>query len=242
MPRTAGGTGSAAGVPPADGVAAQARALGHPSRYAIFDQLRSADRPVGVAELARALPLRPNVIRLHLATLMQADLVVAQAAAPRGRGRPAYRYRLSSGAIERWDDTGPHEELSLMLLDLLQTGHSPREVGQQAGVRLAGALSGSSTDTVDALVGVARRLGFEPQTVPGGGPVPEVVLARCPFAVGAERAPEVVCELHRGLAEGVCRGTGGPVRVADLVVRAPRDAGCRLVLDTEVEPAATRGP
>ncbi|MEI2730577.1 MAG: helix-turn-helix domain-containing protein [Dermatophilaceae bacterium] len=208
----------------------QARALGHPSRYAIFEQLRLARRALVVADLARVIPLRPNAIRLHLATLRDAGLVVEETSSPRGRGRPAHGYRLSAGAIERWDASGPHEELSLMLLDLLKTRRSPREVGRDAGERLAADVSGRQSGAVDALVGVARRLGFDPDEV-AAARAPQIVLRNCPFAVGAERAPEVVCELHRGIADGVCRAAGGTWRVARLVVREPSRAGCRLILE-----------
>lgn len=220
----------------------QGRALGDPTRYAIFEQLRQASNPVGVADLASAFGLHPNAVRLHLGTLREAGLVVEEQAAGSGRGRPPRQYRLSPGAIERWDSAGPHEELALMLLEMVQTRRSAREVGRSAGRRLAGSLSGPALDAIGTVVGVARRLGFEPtqpRLLDGDGPPGprrEVVLRRCPFTVGALRAPQVVCELHRGLAEGVLAESSASqdadvdrVEHVDLVVRDPRTAGCSLV-------------
>ncbi len=209
----------------------QGRALGDPTRYSIFDHLRRAVGPVSVAQLATVFPLHPNAIRLHLGKLRDAGLVLEERSAPVGRGRPALTYRLSPGAFERWASAGPHEELALMLLDMVETGRSAREVGRDAGTRLASSLSGRDHDATDLMVGVARRLGFEPEPPPPGAQPSEIVLTHCPFAVGAERAAPVVCDLHRGLAEGVCHSAGGTVAVADLIVRPEPSVGCRLVLE-----------
>ncbi len=227
----------------------QARALGDPTRYAVFERLREAGEPLGVAQLAKEFALHANAIRLHLAKLRDAGLVVEETAAPRGRGRPPLVYRLSPGAIERWEAAGPHEELALMLLEMVEGRRPARSVGHDAGLRMAARLSGtrgssrpsdapveaSGGDPVETVVGVARHLGFEPTEPRPTGTDPldrEIVLRRCPFAVGAQRAPHVVCELHRGLAEGICRPGSGAV-VTDLVVRDPHSGGCSLRLRLE---------
>ena len=53
----------------------------------------------------------------------------------------------------------------------------------------------------------------------------------CPFETAAGEAPEIVCQLHLGLAVGISEATGGAVAVTDLVARDPRRAGCRLKLE-----------
>ncbi len=214
-----------------DAVPDQGRALGDPTRYAIFDHLRQSNGPVSIAQLATVFPLHPNAIRLHLGKLRDASLVLEERSAPAGRGRPALTYRLNPGAIERWAAAGPHEELARMLLTMVETGRPAPEVGRDAGTRLAKSLSGHDHDATDLIVGVARRLGFEPTTPLTGSDPTEIRLTHCPFAVGAERAAPVVCELHRGLAEGVCQSAGGTMRVADLIIRPEPSAGCRLVLE-----------
>lgn len=47
----------------------QARALGDPTRHAIFRNIAEAGGPVGVAELTEQLGLNHNAIRQHLAKL-----------------------------------------------------------------------------------------------------------------------------------------------------------------------------
>ena len=55
-------------------------------------------------------------------------------------------------------------------------------------------------------------LGFDPALAEDGDVV-TVAFTRCPFRELAEVFPEVVCPLHRGLAEGVADATtGGRVR------------------------------
>ena len=57
----------------------------------------------------------------------------------------------------------------------------------------------------------------------------ELVLEHCPFAAAAEADPDLVCQLHRGMAEGLAEQIEGVV--ADgIVVRQPRAAGCRVQL------------
>src|SRR5690606_29132274 len=169
--------------------------------HSIFAYVRDAPRPVGVAELTRHLGLNHNAIRQHLAKLRDADLVVEERARRAGPGRPALQYRPNPGAIERWGGRGPYEALSGLLLELLRGEATPREVGRRAGARLA-VEYGTSADSVEILDAVARRLGFEPR-VEGGAVSTDVVLERCPFAELAAASPEIVCDLHHGIAEGI---------------------------------------
>ena len=87
-------------------------------------------------------------------------------------------------------------------------------------------------DPVRLLESLTRRLGFEPRLVERRGGV-EIVLDRCPFVATATTAPEIVCEIHRGLAEGVVESDHRGVRMRDLVVRPAKRAGCRIVLDLD---------
>jgi predicted ArsR family transcriptional regulator len=219
---------------PHDAVEAQARALGDSTRHAIFRFVDDAARPVGVAEMTDHFGLNHNAIRQHLAKLRDAGLVVEEVATPSGPGRPALLYRTNPGAAGRWESHSPYEQLSALLIDVLKTGEDPRSVGRAAGRRLAKAASGEP-DRVRLLETLTRRLGFEPRTVARRGGV-EVVLDRCPFVASAQTAPEIVCELHRGLAEGVVesgRRGAHAARVTDLVIHPPKRAGCRIVIDAD---------
>ncbi|MEZ5322272.1 MAG: helix-turn-helix domain-containing protein [Microthrixaceae bacterium] len=211
----------------------QSRALGDPTRHAIFARIRDAARPVGVAELTELFRLNHNAIRQHLAKLCEASLVIEERDRPSGPGRPRLRYRPMPGAIERWGGTGPFEALSTMLLELLRGDGDARDVGRRAGRRLA-VEYGPDADTVEILDAVGRRLGFEPQVYNTSSGI-DVVLGRCPFVGPATVAPEIVCELHRGIAEGVADASADGSSVTDLVVGPPERAGCRIRVAMETE-------
>ncbi|CCH72544.1 hypothetical protein BN11_1750005 [Nostocoides australiense Ben110] len=75
---------------------------------------------------------------------------------------------------------------------------------------------------------ITRDLGFAPRTDPAA---PHVILLRhCPFAAAASQAREIICGLHLGVAEGVCRATGDTLSVAALHVADPHVGPCRLEL------------
>lgn len=206
----------------------QSRALGDPTRCAIFVELRDAVEPRTVAELTDHFGLNHNAIRQHLATLVAAGLVVGERSDRSGTGRPPVRYRPVAGVAERFGGSGPYEALSSLLVEVIEGGGSPLEVGRQAGRRLA-VEHASAGDAVAVLLSVARRLGFEPRVAAetADGEV-DVVLERCPFVGPAASSPEVVCALHRGIAEGIVETAGGGVVVTGLVVRPPERAGCRI--------------
>jgi hypothetical protein len=81
------------------------------------------------------------------------------------------------------------------------------------------------------------RTGFTPvlarESAPSG-PTDEIVLRSCPLLESAREHPEVVCQVHRGLVEGVLGrdGDGSDGRADVRVELDPwgRPEGCRLVL------------
>ncbi len=206
----------------------QARALGDPTRHAIYRAIVDAGGPVDVATLTARFELNHNAIRQHLAKLCAAGLVTEEVAAHRGPGRPRLQYRPALAAEGDWGIPSPYEDLSLMLVDMLRTGRSAREVGADAGRRMAADLP-DTDDPVDRLEINATRQGFDPRRAVTRSTV-DLVLGRCPFQAAATAAPDIVCDLHRGLAEGIAEATGGTLEVADLLARDPRRAGCRLKL------------
>lgn len=206
----------------------QARALGDPTRNALFRWIHARGTPVGVADLEAQFTLNHTTIRQHLARLVDAGLLVETTAPPTGPGRPRLVYRVAPGVEGTWQHDGPYERLALLLLEALTTGASAREVGRAEGRRLA-ALDPPTTDPRDAMCEHMAEQGFAPRRS-GRGRRVDVVMARCPFEAAAAAAPDVVCDLHRGLAEGMAEALGG-VEVRDLVARPPRRAGCRLQLE-----------
>lgn len=220
----------------------QARALGDPTRHAIFEYVAEADAdaegPVDVAELTDHFGLNHNAIRQHLAKLVNAGLVVEHRAPTGGRGRPRLLYRVDPATDGRWGATGPYERLSLLLAEVTRSGAAPVDVGRRAALEATPA-SGATTDPVDALVDAMERQGFAPEVDVRGDRV-EVVLRHCPFESAAKVDPDTVCALHLGIVEGVAEATGGRIVIDDLLPRDPRRAGCRL--RAHVEPVSELSP
>lgn len=201
----------------------QARALGDPTRHAIFQYLVEHPRAVDVAELTAHLGLHHNAIRQHLAKLLDAGLVVESTVPNGGPGRPKLVYRVDPATDSRWGPTGPYERLSWLLAEIAASGATPVDVGRRA---TAADPIDEDRSGVDVLTAHLTATGFAP-TVDVDGSTARFVLGPCPFASTATIAPEVVCELHRGLAIGVADRTGS-LTVDDLTIADPRQGGCTI--------------
>lgn len=210
----------------------QARALGDPTRHAVFRYLAGKGDPVDVAELTGHIGMHHNAIRQHLAQLVAADLVSESTAAPTGRGRPRLVYEVAPTVDSRWGVTGPYEQLSVLLSEIIRTGDSPIDVGRRAG-SAAAPPSEARTDRVDVLADRMARFGFAPMRE-GGSDQFDLVLQSCPYETTALAHPDTVCGLHLGLAHGLAESIGGII-VDDLVRQDPRHAHCRLRCHLEAD-------
>jgi predicted ArsR family transcriptional regulator len=201
----------------------QARALGDPTRHAIFRHIAQAGGPVGVAELNEQFPFNHNAIRQHLAKLVSAGLVLESRAPAIGRGRPRLVYEIDPAVEGQWGTSGPYERLSRLLVEIIRTGLDAEEVGRRAADRFR-VVSPSGDIVADVSAAMARQ-GFEPEVRPVKDGA-EIVLHRCPFATAALADRQTICALHLGLAEGLVEGTDAAV--TELVARDPRTAECQL--------------
>ena len=201
------------------------RAVGDPTRAAMLDALHGSDG-LTVAELTERFRLHHSAIRSHLRVLAASGRVSPSTAISGGRGRPAKRFHVVPGAVERWGRTGPHRELASMLIDVVTGGSDVLESGRKAGRRLVAGLP--SSEPMRRVSAVTARLGFEPETPQAAGPDITIRLRACPFADEAAAAREVVCGLHQGVLEGALADT--PVRLRELTVADPHVGGCQLRL------------
>lgn len=201
----------------------QARALGDPTRHALFRHIADAAAPVGIAELTEHFAFNHNAIRQHLAKLVAAGLVIETKAAVTGRGRPRLVYAIDPAAEGRWGTTGPYEQLSRLLAEIITTGLSAEEVGRRAAEEFR--VPSPSGDVIADMTAAMARQGFEPEVRPVSGGA-EIILHHCPFESTARVARDTVCSIHLGIAEGLAEGT--EVTVEELVGMDPRHANCRL--------------
>jgi predicted ArsR family transcriptional regulator len=203
----------------------RARVLAEPARRRVWDAVRGASGPVGVAELAKALSVHQNTVRLHLTRLVDAGLVDEEVETDRHPGRPGYRYR-AAGA-DPIAEAHAYRRLARLLAQAVRTGTSARGAGRAAGAADAAHLAGS--DPVRAIVHELAAEGFGPDVEDVTDERVEVVLKTCPFADVAAEDPATICQLHLGLAEGAAQAIGG-LTVEGLRINNPHQAGCKLQL------------
>ena len=192
------------------------KALGDETRYAMYRELATLDGPLSAQELADSLGLHANTVRLHLERLRETGLVDAEAMHRGTVGRPQHLYFLAPGApVARIRPARPRTARRAPRARspsrwAPEPPKRPRSAG--SGVRRA-----DPPDPVRELHHGARRaeldrLGFEPAVGPrrrhrrGRG---RIEFLHCPFRELAEAYPELVCNLHRGICEGVVGSVGG---------------------------------
>jgi predicted ArsR family transcriptional regulator len=190
------------------------KALGDETRYAMYRELATATSPLSAQDLADRLGLHANTVRLHLDRLREVGLVDVEALHRGTVGRPQHRYFLAAGAPGLGFDPPAHVLLAGLLAALAErVGADPddaADTGHAWGVE-----AGKRTRTrscLRALEAELLRLGFEPAVEPGDGTAEgaaRVEFLHCPFRELAEAYPELVCNLHRGLCEGVVDQVGG---------------------------------
>ncbi|MEI8240781.1 MAG: helix-turn-helix domain-containing protein [Actinomycetota bacterium] len=200
----------------------RAKALSTPSRVDILARLQRATSPLTAADLATAMAMHHTAVREHLALMLDAGLVRGAPLPIIGRGRPRTGY----SAVELLDEAARYRALAAMLAHGVQAGLSARESGRVAGAQVSPQPGGA----VVTLRNEAERLGFQPQARVKGT-VHSIVLKHCPFAALAVERPETVCDLHLGLAEGICELHDGAV-VEGLKLADPRKGGCRITVRT----------
>jgi predicted ArsR family transcriptional regulator len=176
----------------------------------MYRELAGSTRGCSAQELADSLGLHANTVRLHLDRLREAGLVEVEAVHRGTVGRPGHVYSLAPGAPSLGFDPPSYTLLSGLLAALAERvgadGVEATEIGRAWGVE-AGRRT-RSRSCVKALVGEMERLGFEPETETVGK-TSDMAFTRCPFRELAEAYPELVCNLHRGITEGVVEAAGG---------------------------------
>jgi predicted ArsR family transcriptional regulator len=186
------------------------KALGDETRFSMYQELASSTRPLSAHELADRLGIHANTVRLHLERLREAGLVDVEAVHRGTVGRPQHVYALASGAPSLGFDPPSYTLLAGLLAALAERVGADAEEATAIGRRW-GADAGrrARTRSCDkALVAELQRLGFDPVAERDGDDV-SIAFLHCPFRELAEAYPELVCNLHRGICQGVVNAVGG---------------------------------
>ena len=185
------------------------------SRYAIYQEVAGAETPLSTADIAARLDLHPNTIRLHLEKMREAGLLVMSTDRHGAVGRPQHRWALGPQAPSLGLEPAGFRLLAHLLAEV--SAEAGPGSGTAAGVgrrrgqeRFRGHAPWGTEPRLACLRAVMdelAELGFDPALDPGddNGQI-TIAFTRCPFRELAALYPDVVCELHRGLTEGILAG------------------------------------
>jgi predicted ArsR family transcriptional regulator len=180
-------------------------ALADPVRLSVARHL-AANPDVTAPEVAASVGVHLNTARAHLSALTDAGVVQRRSERSGNRGRPIVRYRLRHRWAPRGDELLP---LAALLGSAVRGAgireRELRELGRRWGQgRSERGRSGSGGTQV---VAELERLGFRAK-VRGN----RLDLSSCPCPLVAPDRPSVVCDLARGVADGVLEESGLRVR------------------------------
>jgi predicted ArsR family transcriptional regulator len=190
------------------------KALGDETRFAMYRELARSTVALSAQDLAERLGLHANTVRLHLERLRDAGLVDVEPVRRGTVGRPQHLYFLSAGSPAMGFDPPAHALLAGLMAALAERIGADAADAVDTG-RVWGADSGRRTRSrscLRALEDEQARLGFEPSLEAADGEhegSTRIEFLHCPFRELAEAYPELVCNLHRGLCEGVVDAVGG---------------------------------
>ncbi len=210
------------------------KALGDETRFSMYQELAGSTIALTATELAERLGLHANTVRLHLERLREAGLVDVEPVHRGTVGRPQHVYSLAPGAPGLGLDPPSYTLLAGMLAMLAERVGAEADDATAAG-RSWGVEAGKRTNSkscVKALFGEMDRLGFDPESEVLPGATTDIAFLHCPFRELAEAYPELVCNLHRGICEGVVSSVGGG-SIVDFSTLYDRDP-CRVTVSVEV--------
>lgn len=194
------------------------KTLGDNTRYAIYLELVRSPRPLATADIAETLGLHPNTVRPHLERMRELGLLEVSIQVRTGVGRPQHLYALAADAPSLGLEPPSYPLLARMLVQMAARSGLSADDAASAGHAQGIADASDYADAascLEAIVAYSATLGFDPEVYadgddPDGEPDTAVVaFAHCPFRELAVDHPEIVCALHRGMAEGLVAAVGG---------------------------------
>ena len=222
------------------------KVLADRSRYSIYQELAGSPEALSATEISSRLNLHPNTVRLHLEKMREAGLVEAAPDRHGGVGRPHYSWRPADSVSPLGLEPAGFRLLASLLAEVaadseLKPGAAAavgrRHVADRPPALPSPAALPGGASCLDALIGELALLGFDPAVEPEtpqraqGSRVADISFTSCPFRELAVQYPDVVCELHRGITEGLasalCGQTAGSAEVVSFSSLVDEDP-CRV--------------
>jgi predicted ArsR family transcriptional regulator len=204
------------------------KVLADPSRQAIYDEVAQSGEALSTPEIAERLHLHPNTVRLHLEKLREAEVLSVSVDRQGAVGRPQHRWSVNRQVPSLEVEPAGFRMLAHLLAEM--AAQSPADpaavaaVGERRGRERSrgrpARKSGSNpaqmrAECLRALMVQLTELGFDPaigQVGPEGNEdavktqTATISFTRCPFREVAALYPDLVCQLHRGITDGLLQG------------------------------------
>ena len=208
-------------------------ALSQPTRARLFAMLRDLRRPAGTEELAERLALHPNGVRLHLARLREAGLVVRDRS-PQAPGRPRDMWQISPDARPTGEPPTGYATLCRWLARVISPSQRSLRSVEDAGRQIGRDLGAKTTDEAGPAEAKMHAelvaLGFQPLREVDSAQALTYRLCNCPYREAVHENQPVVCTLHRGITRGLLDAIAPDTELAGFVPRDPDTAGCLVQL------------
>jgi predicted ArsR family transcriptional regulator len=208
-------------------------ALAQRTRARLFTMLRDLRRPAGTEELAERLGLHPNGVRLHLARLREAGLVVRERSA-RAPGRPRDMWRIAPDAQPTGEPPTGYANLGRWLARFISPSQRTLRAVENTGRQIGRDLVPKSTDEAGPAEATMHAelvaLGFQPRRDVESAGTLTYRLCNCPYREAVHENQAVVCTLHRGITRGLLDAIAPETELAGFVPRDPDTAGCLIEL------------
>ena len=172
----------------------------------------SDGRPVLLVDIAERVGGHPNTSRQQLDQLIADGLVASEPVARTGRGRRPLGFTLTPAGRQALAGQAGQPERTELLKAF--AGYLVTRPDPVAEARAVGELWGRefdlppTADEVGAVVELLEMLGFDPARATTAGGDDAVLLRACPLLDLAHAHPDVVCEVHRGMIDGVLANVG----------------------------------
>jgi predicted ArsR family transcriptional regulator len=208
-------------------------ALAQPTRARLFEMLRDLRRPASTEELAERLALHPNGVRVHLARLREAGLVVRERS-PRAPGRPRDMWLIAPDAQPAGEPPTGYANLGRWLARVIspsrRTLRAVEEEGRQIGRDLAPETAGDPVPAETRMHAQLVTLGFQPRREVESGGALTYRLCNCPYREAVHENQAVVCTLHLGITRGLLEAIAPETELTGFVPHDPDTAGCLIEL------------
>jgi len=217
-------------------------ALSDPTRYNIYRFVLANKEGVSVSQVAEHFEIHPNVARLHLTTLEEANLVISRAEKSGKGGRPGKVY---TPTLKRETVSFPPRdyafvsEVAMRTLDRL--GEEAKKVFIEEGYRLGievghrylqeenfRAEDQPFPQLVETAIRVAEHQDLYPDLLEVQDPMFRFRVRNCPFMEQIHDYP-AICEMHQAYLRGILETIGGRIDLIEEKCMVHGDLDCEYI-------------